>query len=32
MTVQGGCKAAGVTKGALFHHFASKQVLVEGVV
>ncbi|SFG25208.1 TetR/AcrR family transcriptional regulator [Methylobacterium gossipiicola] len=32
MTVQGVCHAAGVTKGALFHHFASKQALVEGVV
>lgn len=32
VTVQGVCEAAGVTKGALFHHFASKQVLVEGVV
>lgn len=32
VTVQGVCQAAGVTKGALFHHFASKQALVEGVV
>ncbi|MBN4093479.1 MULTISPECIES: TetR/AcrR family transcriptional regulator [Methylobacterium] len=32
VTVQAVCHAAGVTKGALFHHFPSKQALVEGVV
>ncbi|OHV17185.1 TetR family transcriptional regulator [Methylorubrum extorquens] len=32
VTVQAVSHAAGVTKGALFHHFASKQALVKGVV
>lgn len=32
VTVQAVSLAAGVTKGALFHHFPSKQALVEGVV
>ncbi|WP_342636851.1 TetR/AcrR family transcriptional regulator [Enterovirga rhinocerotis] len=32
VTVQAVCEAAGVTKGALFHHFANKQALIEGVV
>ncbi|MET0404707.1 MAG: TetR/AcrR family transcriptional regulator [Cystobacter sp.] len=31
VTVQAVAEAAGVTKGGLFHHFPSKQALVEGV-
>jgi AcrR family transcriptional regulator len=31
VTVQAVAKAAGVTKGGLFHHFASKQALIEGL-
>ncbi|OCP00662.1 MULTISPECIES: TetR/AcrR family transcriptional regulator [unclassified Ensifer] len=32
VTVQAVADAAGVTKGGLFHHFSSKQVLLEGMV
>ena len=32
LTVDGVAKAAGVTKGGLFHHFPSKQALIEGVL
>lgn len=32
MTVQAVAEAAGVTKGGLFHHFASKEALVEAMV
>ena len=32
VTVQAVCDAAGVTKGALFHHFAGKQALIDAVV
>lgn len=32
LTVDGVAKAAGVTKGGLFHHFPSKQDLVDGVL
>lgn len=32
VTTQGVAEAAGVSKGGLFHHFASKQALIEGVV
>lgn len=32
LTVDGVAKAAGVTKGGLFHHFASKQALIDGVL
>lgn len=31
VTIQAVATAAGVTKGGLFHHFASKQALIEGV-
>jgi AcrR family transcriptional regulator len=31
ITVQGVSEAAGVTRGGLFHHFPSRQALVEGV-
>lgn len=31
VTVQAVATAAGVTKGGLFHHFASKQALIDGV-
>jgi AcrR family transcriptional regulator len=31
VTVQAVAEAAGVTKGGLFHHFASKQALIEGL-
>lgn len=31
LTVDGVAKLAGVTKGGLFHHFPSKQALVDGV-
>jgi len=31
ITVQAVAEAAGVTKGGLFHHFPSKQALIEGV-
>jgi AcrR family transcriptional regulator len=31
VTVQAVATAAGVTKGGLFHHFASKQALIEGL-
>lgn len=32
LSVQAVANAAGVTKGGLFHHFASKQVLLEAVM
>lgn len=32
MTVDAVAKAAGVTKGGLFHHFPSKQALIDGVL
>ena len=32
VTVQAVCEAAGVTKGAMFHHFVSKQALIDAVV
>lgn len=32
LTVQAVAEAAGVTKGGLFHHFPSKQALVDGVL
>ena len=32
LTVDAVARAAGVTKGGLFHHFASKQALVDGVL
>lgn len=31
VTVQAVAKAAGVTKGGLFHHFATKQALINGI-
>lgn len=32
LTIDGVAKAAGVTKGGLFHHFPSKKALIEGVL
>lgn len=32
LTIESVAKAAGVTKGGLFHHFPSKQALVDGVL
>ena len=32
LTVDAVAKAAGVTKGGLFHHFATKQALIDGVL